>query len=199
MKTRLGILASGRGSNMRSLVEACQNNELDAEVTILISNNADSPALSFAKDQGINTAHMSSITHPNPAELDQAMLNKLKEARVELVILAGFMKKIGQHTLAAYQGRIINVHPSLLPKYGGQGMFGMRVHEAVIDNHETETGVTIHLVDGEYDQGAVLAQEIVKVEQNDDAATLAARVLAVEHCLYKETIQKILEGSIILP
>ncbi len=199
MKTKLGIMASGRGSNMRSLVEACQNNELDAEVTILISNNADSPALSFAKDQGINTAHMSSITHPNPAELDQAMLNKLKEARVELVILAGFMKKIGQHTLAAYQGRIINVHPSLLPKYGGQGMFGMRVHQAVIDNHETETGVTIHLVDGEYDQGAVLAQEIVKVEQNDDAATLAARVLAVEHRLYKETIQKILEDSIILP
>ena len=165
----------------------------------MISNNADAPALAAARDREIKTAHLSSRTHPAVEELDQAMLQALKMANVELVVLAGFMKKIGPETLAAYRGRIINIHPSLLPKYGGKGMFGLHVHQAVLEGSEKETGVSVHLVDTEYDEGAILAQERVAVRDDDDADSLSERVLKVEHRLYTEKIKKIIDGSIILP
>ena len=196
---KLAILVSGRGSNMLAIMDACEQGRLDAKIEIVISNNADSPALVTAKEKGIKTVHLSSRTHPNPGELDEAMLNALSSNHVDLVLLAGFMKKIGPKTLVAYKGRMLNIHPSLLPNYGGQGMYGMRVHEAVIANREKETGVTIHLVDGEYDEGAILAQRPVTVEVGDTAESIAAKVLKVEHVLYAETIQKIIDGSIILP
>ncbi len=198
-KLKLGILVSGRGSNMCAIVDACEQGRLDATVALVLSNNADSQALSTARDKQIQTLHLSSRTHPDTEKLDAAMLAALREADVELVVLAGFMKKIGPRVLAGYKGRIINIHPSLLPAYGGQGMFGIHVHEAVLDNNEKQTGVTIHLVDADYDQGDILAQQSVLVKQDDAPETLAARVLEVEHRLYTETIQKIIEGSIILP
>ena len=198
-KLKLGILVSGRGSNMCAIVDACEQGRLDATVVLVLSNNADSQALSTARDKQIQTLHLSSRTHPDTEKLDAAMLAALREADVELVVLAGFMKKIGPRVLAGYKGRIINIHPSLLPAYGGQGMFGIHVHEAVLDNNEKQTGVTIHLVDADYDQGDILAQQSVLVKQDDAPETLAARVLEVEHRLYTETIQKIIEGSIILP
>lgn len=184
---------------MQSIINACETGQLDAKVGIVISNNAEAPALSFAREKSINTVHMSRLTHPDASELDFSMLTTLQEAEVELVILAGFMKKIGPQTLHAFNGRIINIHPSLLPKYGGKGMYGLHVHQAVIDNEEPETGVTIHVVEDDYDQGSILAQERVNVTNNDDVDSLAKKVLSVEHRLYKETIQKIIEGSIILP
>ena len=199
MSKALGILVSGRGSNMQSIIAACESGEIEAKVKIVISNNVDAPALKFAREKSINSVHLSSRTHPDVDELDLAMLELLQNEGVDLVILAGFMKKIGPQTLNHFKGRIINIHPSLLPKYGGKGMFGLHVHQAVIDNHESETGVTIHLVDNEYDQGAILAQETVKVEEIDDSESLAKKVLQVEHRLYKEIIQKIIDGSIILP
>ncbi|MEQ8288740.1 MAG: phosphoribosylglycinamide formyltransferase [Gammaproteobacteria bacterium] len=195
----LGILVSGRGSNMRAIIDACESGRVAAEVVLVISNNADSLALQTAQEKHIATVHLSSRTHPDARELDKAMLRALQDAEVELVVLAGFMKKIGPLTLKNYKGRIINIHPSLLPDYGGKGMFGIHVHEAVLENKEQQTGVTIHLVDGEYDQGAILAQQTVPVKKGDDASTLASRVLQVEHRLYVETIQKIIDGSIILP
>lgn len=195
----LGILVSGRGSNMHAIIDACESGRVAAEVVLVISNNADSPALQTAQENHIATVHLSSRTYPDAIELDKAMLRALQDAEVELVVLAGFMKKIGPLTLKNYKGRIINIHPSLLPDYGGKGMFGIHVHEAVLENKEQQTGVTIHLVDGEYDQGAILAQQTVPVKKDDDASTLASRVLQVEHRLYVETIQKIIDGSIILP
>lgn len=196
---KLAILVSGRGSNMRAIIDACESGRVAADVVLVISNNADSIALKTAQENNIATVHLSSRTHPDAEQLDKAMLRALQGAGVELVVLAGFMKKIGPLTLNCYKGRIINIHPSLLPDYGGKGMFGIHVHEAVLKNKERQTGVTIHLVDGEYDQGAILAQQTVPVKKDDDAPTLASRVLQVEHRLYVETIQKIIDGSIILP
>ncbi len=184
---------------MRAIIDACQRGRIDAEVSIVISNNADAPALATARDNHIATAHLSSRTHPQPEKLDRAMLQTLQQANVDLVVLAGFMKKIGPETLAIFHGRIINIHPSLLPKFGGQGMFGQNVHQAVLDSGEKETGVTVHMVDKEYDEGAILAQESVAVLDNDDAKSLSERVLKLEHQIYTETIQKIIDGSIILP
>ena len=196
---KLGILVSGRGSNMVAIMDACEQGRLKAKVQVVISNNADSQALVIAKQKGTHTAHLSSRTHPDPDMLDAAMLETLSSYNVDLVLLAGFMKKIGPRVLAAYKGRIINIHPSLLPRFGGQGMFGMKVHEAVIAKGEKETGVTIHLVDAEYDKGAILAQKSLAVEPDDTPESIAAKVLQLEHVLYAETIQKIIDGSIILP
>ena len=196
---KLAILVSGRGSNMCAILEACEQGRLDADVALVISNNADSQALVSATEKQINALHMSSRTHESAQALDEAMLTALNAAGVELVVLAGFMKKIGPLVLDAYKGKIINIHPSLLPDYGGKGMFGMHVHEAVIKNKEKQTGVTIHLVTAEYDQGDILAQETLTVNPGEEPASLAARVLTIEHRIYAETIQKIIDGSIIMP
>jgi phosphoribosylglycinamide formyltransferase 1 len=196
---KLAILVSGRGSNMTAIIDACEQGRLEASVELVISNNADSLALILAKEKNIDTVHISSLKYSEPDALDVAMKESLDSHNIDFVLLAGFMKKIGPKTLSAYRGRIINIHPSLLPKFGGQGMFGLNVHQAVIEAGEKETGVTIHLVDEEYDKGAVLAQRVVDVDSEDSPESLAAKVLKVEHVLFAETIQKIIDGSIILP
>lgn len=196
---KLAILVSGGGSNMAAIINACEQGQLKAKVELVISNNRDCLAIEKAKKKNIDTAHMSSLTHANEEDLDQAMKTLLADYHIDFVLLAGFMKKIGSETLLAYKNRIINIHPSLLPKFGGQGMFGENVHQAVIKAGETKSGATIHLVDGEYDKGAILAQSEVSVEPEDTAKTLALKVLKLEHVLFSETIQKIIDGSIILP
>ena len=196
---RLGILVSGRGSNMLALIRASAAQRLPAEARIVISNNRDAAALASARAHNIASAHLSACTHPEPEALDRAMRDTLLTHRVDFVLLAGFMKKIGPATLAAFRRRILNIHPSLLPEFGGRGMYGRRVHEAALAAGKTETGVTVHLVEGDYDEGAILAQRKVPVLKTDTAATLAARVLRVEHEIYAATLRKIIEGRIILP
>ena len=192
----LGFLASGRGTNVQTIVEACRAGALAANPVVIISNNAKSGVLAYAKNENIPHYHISQQTHP---DVDVAIAETFLQYDVSLVVLAGYMKKISSHLLATFKNRIINIHPALLPKYGGQGMYGMRVHEAVLAAGEKETGVTIHLVDAEYDQGQILAQEKVAVEPDDTPETLAARVLEVEHALYKATIGKIISREIVLP
>ena len=195
-KVKLGFLASGRGSNMLSIIDACSTGSLDAEPAVVISNNANAGALAIASQKGIPGFHLSSKTHVDSAQLDQVITDTLKQTEAEYVILAGYMKKVGTYLLHEFSGRIINIHPSLLPKYGGKGMYGIHVHESVLAAGDTETGVTIHLVDSEYDQGEVLAQKTVPVEPGDTPEILAARVLKLEHQLYPETLQKMIEGKI---
>ena len=192
-KVKLGFLASGRGSNMLAIIDNCNTEKLNAEPVVVISNNADAGALEYAREAGIPAFHLSS---KDDSVLDDEITNTLKLHKVNWVILAGYMKKIGPGLLEEFKGKIFNIHPSLLPKYGGQGMYGLHVHEAVLASGESETGVTIHMVDGEYDQGRILAQARVPVEEGDGAATLGARVLKVEHELYSETLRGVIEGRI---
>ena len=196
---RLGFLASGRGSNMLAIISACESGRLPATPVLVISNNPDARALQLGREHGLEALHMSSRTHGDDGALDQAMTAAMQAHQVDLVILAGYMKKIGPQLLSAYAHHILNIHPSLLPRHGGRGMYGLHVHEAVISAGETETGVTVHLVNTEYDSGDILAQRTVNVEANDDAESLAARVLEVEHRLYTEVLGKILNGEISLP
>jgi len=196
---RLGFLASGRGSNMLAIIRACESGRLPASPVLVISNNPDARALQLGSEHGLEALHMSRRTHGDAAALDQAMTAAMQAHQVDLVILAGYMKKIGPQLLSAYAHRILNIHPSLLPKHGGRGMYGMHVHEAVIAAGETETGVTVHLVNAEYDSGDILARRTVSVAADDDAESLAARVLEVEHRLYTEVLGKILSGEITLP
>ncbi len=184
---------------MQAIIDACKAGRLDAKPCVVISNNSESTALQRAKTEGIPAYHLSSQTHPDPAALDRAILEMLRRHGVDTVILAGYMKKLGAQTLQAYRGRILNIHPALLPKFGGQGMYGKRVHEAVLAAGEKVTGVTIHIVDEHYDAGPIVSQCRVPVLESDTAERLAERVLVQEHRLYVETLQKIVRGEIVLP
>ncbi len=193
---RLGVLASHGGSNLQAIMDASRDGTLHAEIRVVISNNSRSVAIERARRAGIPTAHLSGATHPDPADLDSALASELLMHRVELVALAGYMKKLGPATLSAFRSRIVNVHPSLLPKFGGVGMYGERVHEAVLAAGDGVSGVTVHVVDAEYDHGRAIAQRKVSVLREDTPDTLAARVLAQEHILYPQTLQRIATGEI---
>lgn len=195
----LGFLASHRGSNMQIIIDACKTGKLDAVPAVVISNNGDSGALDRAHSEGIPAYHISSSRFPDPDELDCAIRDTLLRHKVDLVVLAGFMKKLGSRTIEAFAGKIINIHPALLPKFGGKGMYGSNVHEWVLKSGDRETGVTIHVVSDNYDTGPILAQQKVPVHEDDTVESLAQRVLVTEHEIYVETIKKIIEGKISLP
>ena len=193
---KLGFLASHNGSNMQAIIEACKSGALQATPAVVISNNGESGALARAAKEGIPRCHLSSQSHPTPESLDQAILDTLLRHQVDIVILAGYMKKLGELTLSHYAGAILNIHPALLPKFGGQGMYGIRVHEAVLAAGEAESGATVHLVTDEYDAGAIIAQDKVPVLAGDTPQTLAGRVLKTEHSLFSAVLQKIALGEI---
>ncbi len=194
----IGFLASHGGSNMQAIINACKAGRLNAAAAVVISNNGDSRALERAKSEGIPGYYLSGKTHPDPDDLDKAILDTLIRHKVDIVALAGYMKKLGPKTLSYFRGRILNIHPALLPKYGGKGMYGIHVHEAVLAAGEKESGVTVHLVDEEYDRGPILAQVRVPVMPDDTPETLAERVLVQEHILYSATLQRIATGDILL-
>ena len=185
---RIGILASHEGTTLQAVLDAIADGRLAAVVAVVISNNGGSGALRRARDAGVPAVHLSSATHPDPDELDREIRAALTSRQVDLVFLAGYMKKLGRHVLRDFGGRIWNTHPALLPRYGGQGMYGRRVHEAVLAAGDTETGASIHLVDAEYDTGRVIAQCRVPVLAGDSVDDLAARVQASERELIVQTL-----------
>jgi phosphoribosylglycinamide formyltransferase-1 len=187
MPTRLAVLASGRGSNLQAIIEHFDNlaRERVAKVVLVASNRADSPALIRAATASIDIASF------DAADDGTQLLELLRKFRVDLVVLAGYLKRIPPLVIREYAGRIINIHPALLPAFGGEGMYGARVHEAVIDSGAKESGVTVHLVDDEYDRGPIVAQWRVRVEPTDTAESLAARVLSVEHVVYPRVIEMV--------
>ena len=193
---RLGVLASHGGTNLQAIMDACKQGRLNARVCVIISNNSKSVALERARREGIPGYHLSGAVHPAPEQLDQAILQTLETHRVDLVILAGYMKLLGHKTLSRYNNRVLNIHPALLPKFGGKGMYGMNVHEAVIAAKESVTGVTIHMVDEIYDHGLIVAQCEVPVLVGDTPESLAERVLKHEHEFWVETLHKISRGEI---
>ena len=196
---QLGLLASHRGSNMQAVIDACNSGRLAAEPRVVISNNGDAEALVRARREHIPAYHLSLLTHPDPVALDTEILTALTRHQAGLVVLAGYMKRLGPRVLGHYRGRVINIHPALLPRFGGQGMYADRVHAAVLAAGETETGVSVHLVDAEYDCGPILAQCRIPVEPGDTVKTLAERVLACEHRFLVATLERILSGALPLP
>ncbi len=196
---RLGFLASHGGSNMQAILDACKDGRLTAEPEVVISNNSGSHALARARRSGVPAYHLSGKTHPKLDDLDAAILDVLHRHEVNLVILAGYVRLLGPKTIATYQRRILNIHPALLPSFGGKGLYGPAVHEAVLAAGDSVTGVTIHVVDEQFDRGPILAQVTVPVEKNDTTESLAGRVLAQEHLLFVETLQQIERGELELP
>jgi phosphoribosylglycinamide formyltransferase-1 len=193
---RIAVLASGSGTTLQAVIDACAGESLDGQVVVVISNNSGSGAMARAARYRIPFVHLSSQTHADPERLDRKIAESLRAHSPDIVLLAGYMKKLGPHTLEAYRGKVINTHPSLLPKFGGQGMYGKHVHSAVIESGETTTGISVHLVDDDYDTGRVLAQREVPVEPGDDAAALAGRVQSIERPFLIEVLARIAAGDL---
>lgn len=189
-KIKLAIFASGAGSNAESIIQESFRIGSAFEVALVFSNNRKSGALNIAKMFFLPTLCMNGATHPNEADYARALELALREHAVDLVALAGFMKKIPAEIVRMYPGRILNIHPALLPKYGGQGMFGLHVHAAALAAGDRETGVTIHEVNEEYDKGNILVQERVDIRQDDTPESLSERVKSLEHELYPAEIQR---------
>jgi phosphoribosylglycinamide formyltransferase-1 len=187
MPSRLAVLASGRGSNLQAIIEHFDNLALErvAKVALVASNKADSPALIRAATASIDIAHF------NAGDDGSELLALLDRFRIDLVVLAGYLKRIPSKVIRAYGGRMLNIHPALLPAFGGEGMYGARVHEAVIASGAAETGVTVHLVDDEYDCGPIVAQWRLPVNPSDTPESLAARVLNVEHTVYPRVVEMV--------
>jgi len=191
---KIGVLASHTGTNFQAIADACRSGQLNASLQLLVCNNSGAAVMEKARRCNVPALHLSSATHPE--NLDAAICNALVEHQVELVVLAGYMKKLGPEVLQTYRDRIINVHPSLLPKHGGAGYYGSRVHQAVIDAGESETGATVHLVNDEYDRGDILLQEKITVEPSDTADSLAERLRPIEHQMLIHAIQIFSERSL---
>lgn len=194
---KLGFLASGAGSSAQAIVAAIKAGELPAEARLLVSNNKSAAALDFARSQGIDSLCIP--TQGDPEAADAALAEALTSRGVELVVLSGYLRRLGPKTLAKYAGRVLNIHPGPLPRFGGQGMYGRRVHEAVLAAGVAESGVAIHVVDEEYDHGPVVAARAVPVRPGDTAEDLEARVRAAEPAFFVETLQKIARGELRLP
>ena len=187
MPSRLAVLASGRGSNLQAIIDHFENisRERIAKVVLVASNRADSPALIRAATASIDIASF------DAADEGDQLLDVLQRFRVDLVVLAGYLKRIPPKVVREYSGRILNIHPALLPDFGGEGMYGARVHDAVIASGAKESGVTVHVVNDDYDRGPIVAQWRVPVEPGDTAEALGLRVLSVEHVVYPRVIEMV--------
>ena len=194
----IAVFASHGGSDMQAIIDGCKQDKLNATVAVVISNNGDSMALERAKRENIPAYHMSAKKYGSEDLLAEELLGVLEEYQIDMIFLAGYMRLLHVDILTKYHNRVFNIHPALLPKFGGRGMYGMNVHTAVIEAKETETGVTIHRVNAEYDSGEIVAQTKVPVMQDDSPEILAARVLEREHTFLVEVISKIIDGEITL-
>lgn len=191
---KLAFLASNYGTSLRAIVAACEAGALDAKPVLIVSNRQDAPALAFANESGIRAKVIP--TKADPAEADRRLAAALHSADADLVILSGYLRKLGQVTLRLFQGRILNIHPALLPRHGGEGMYGRRVHEAVIRSGDRESGATVHMVDAEYDHGRIIAQSRIEVESGETPESLGAKVMALEPPLFVETLARISRGEL---
>jgi phosphoribosylglycinamide formyltransferase-1 len=194
---KLGFLASGAGSSAQAIVAAVESGVLDAEARLVVSNNRSAAALEFARRHGIPALCIPTQTDPDAADL--ALAEALAAHGVDLVVLSGYLRRLGPKTLGRYAGAVVNIHPGPLPAFGGHGMYGRRVHEAVLAAGVAESGVAIHVVDEEYDHGPVIATKAVPLQAGDTAETLEARVRAAEPAFFVETLRRIAEGKIKLP
>jgi phosphoribosylglycinamide formyltransferase-1 len=193
----IGFLASGNGSSAQAIVRAAAAGELAVTPRLMVSNRKDAPALGFAREQGFPALCIPTQADPDAA--DRRLADALADHDVELVVMSGYLRRLGPVTLARYAGRVLNIHPGPIPQFGGEGMYGRRVHEAVIAAGVAESGVVIHVVDEEYDHGPVLARRAVPLAPGETADSLEARIRDLEPAFFVETLRRIARGELALP
>lgn len=185
------VFASGSGTNFQAIIDAVESGQINGRITGLITNKKEIQAIDRAQKHNITHKYLTPSNFSSHSDYVTTLLNQLEEWDTQLIALAGYMIKVPPQVIETYKNRIVNIHPSLLPKYGGKGFYGMNVHRAVISNEEPESGCTVHLVTEEYDQGPILGQRKVPVKPSDDPETLAQRILKEEHKLFPEVIAKL--------
>ena len=190
MNRKLGVLISGRGSNLKAIIDAINRRELDARIAVVISNRADARGIDHAIGAGIETLIIDHKAYATREDYDRALVYELRKRDVALICLAGFMRLLSPVLVDAFPNRILNIHPSLLPKYPG-----LHPQQQALDDGATESGATVHFVNKELDAGPVVLQRAVPVRAGDTAESLAERILEVEHQLYPEAIARVLNGA----
>lgn len=190
----IAVFASHNGSDLQAIIDACKSGAIHARVCAVLSNNAGSRALQRAEEEGIRGYCVSEKKYGGGERLQREILEILNCHDTDILFLAGYLKKIGAEVLRKYENRVFNIHPALLPQYGGKGMYGIHVHQAVIDAKETVSGITVHRVNEAYDEGEIIAQTAVPVSPDDTAETLAARILEREHVFIVEAINQIISS-----
>lgn len=193
---KIAVFASGGGTNFQALLDAVEAGTLPAEVVLCLSNKAEAGALRRAESHGVPTSVLVPEAFPEAETYTEALLETLETHGADFIALAGYLKMIPAAVVQQFRNRMVNIHPSLLPAFGGPGMYGRRVHRAALDYGVRWTGVTVHLVDEAYDTGPIVLQEPVPVYQDDTPEALAARVLEVEHRLYPEALRLFADGRI---
>lgn len=191
VKISVALMASGTGSNVKALLDHNYKGKVRPDYRCLITNNSRSGVMILSRERGIPSFHVSSYTHP----VQSSFVTKIQEIlfvhQTELIVLAGYMKRLPREIVTQWRRRILNIHPALLPGYGGRGMYGLAPHHAVLAARESKTGVTVHLVDEDYDTGPILAQRMVKIFPSDDAEILSRRVKSVEHETYWRVVEQV--------
>ena len=194
---KLGFLASGNGSSAQAIVDAIAGGALAAEPRLLVSNRKTAPALDWAAARGVPALAIPTMGDPDAADL--ALADAMTAHGVEVIVLSGYLRRLGPATLGRYAGRIVNIHPGPLPQFGGEGMYGARVHQAVLAAGLAESAIVIHLVDEEYDHGPELARRGVPLSASDTPQSLEERVKALEPAFFVQTLQRIAAGELKLP
>jgi phosphoribosylglycinamide formyltransferase 1 len=190
-KVGIALFASGRGSNARSILQSCADGKLEAHGVLIISNHSDAGVHEVAREFGVPSVTISRDQFADGDAFTNALILNLRGAGTDLICLAGYMRRVPPKLIRAFPQAMLNIHPALLPKFGGKGMYGINVHRAVIEAGEAFSGVTVHYVNERYDEGAILLQRgDVAVLANDTAETLASRILKLEHELYPEAVGK---------
>jgi phosphoribosylglycinamide formyltransferase-1 len=196
----VAVFGSGRGSNFQAILDAIDGGSLPGvRVTLVLSNKSNAGILQIARSRSLPAIHLSEKQFPDEQSFVDAMLATLQDHEADFIALAGYMRKLPPRVIATFRHRIVNIHPALLPRFGGKGMYGIHVHEAVLAAGETISGATVHIVDEEYDHGPILLQRKVDVRIDDTPETLAARVLEIEHQIYPEALRLLAEGKVALP
>ena len=192
-KKKLAVFASGRGSHLTNLFHAIEQGDIDAEISLVVSDVEGNGAALFAEAKDIPLLLVSAKSASSAIARNQCILEALTFHAIDWVLCLGYLKKVGTKIVEQYAGKMINIHPSLLPKFGGRGMYGLNVHQAVIDAGESISGATVHYVNEEYDEGAIIAQATVDVPSGATPADLAALVLKAEHALLITTLKRLLD------
>jgi formyltetrahydrofolate-dependent phosphoribosylglycinamide formyltransferase len=195
---QLAVLASGRGSNFQAIIEKIATGYMPANMAVLITNNPNAGAIEIAKEHNIPWHVIIPKDFPDSKSFNDEILKRLISAKADYLILAGYLKLIGDQIIDKYENRIINIHPALLPSFGGKGMYGHHVHQAIYDSGVKVSGVTVHLVNKEYDAGPIVLQRCVTIDKAKSPEEIAQRVLKVEHELYSQAIKFMVEDRLII-
>lgn len=185
------VFASGTGTNFEAIVNSARSGYLKSKVSLLITNNSKCGAVKIAEANGIAWSHISRVIYPDLTDriFAEKFLNELEKFKIDFIVMAGYMKSVPDEVIRRFNGKIINIHPALLPSFGGKGMYGINVHRAVIESGVKVSGITVHFVEGEYDKGKIIFQKCCDVAEDDDEVSLQKKIQQLEHKYYPEVIR----------